>query len=246
MGQARGTAGHHALGVWYKERSKIKTLAQLDKASKKVLDAAWDKFQEEYPEADTASKQFESLEEALTRYVDWSFNLHNDDIEIITAEYKFEAKIGRHLLGGYIDGVVRYKKEVWLLENKFLKRVQTSNLAMDPQVSTYMLGAYLCGYSPIGVIYNIIRMETKIALKEPVVRSLQYRSIGGLTAKQVEIEAQADEIEDFLEKGGAIYRNETMDCSWDCPFYEVCLSITDSGSDEGMLAKFERRIRENG
>ena len=45
VGQARGTAGHHALGLWYKERYKIKTDKQYEKVAKKVLDGAWEKFQ---------------------------------------------------------------------------------------------------------------------------------------------------------------------------------------------------------
>lgn len=229
-GQSKGKLGHIALGTWYKTKKRD---------DEKAIKAAWDVYALDLDIKDETV--FADTEAALRRYFEWARK--KDRWTIITAEYEFNVAIGDgHILMGYIDGVVEYQGQMWLLENKFQKIIDTSSIDLDVQVSTYMIGAYLSGYKPIGVIYNIVRMgDNKKAVEEPVVRKLLYRNPAGLNAKIQEIHDQAEEVQTFLDEGGAIYRNETKDCHWDCPFYSVCLAITDSGEPGNILNNFERR-----
>lgn len=227
-GQARGFAGHRALAVYYTSQIKNR---------KKRIQAAMDAAAEVYQ----FEEGFEMLESALSRYWDWCPD-QDKGWQPITTEYRFEVKLGDVWLVGFIDMVIRWQGNIWLVENKFNQRVETAHLDMDQQVSTYMIGASLSGYSPIGVIYNIVRMgDGPTAIREPVVRKPLYRNPEGLSVKVNEIVAQAAEVEKFMRRGGTIYRNETKDCAWDCAFFKYCLALTDNGSGEGVLDQFGRK-----
>lgn len=228
LGQIKGTAGHIALAKWY---SSLKQADDYEKTANDCIKHAWNYFSSE-----GTPEQFVVLEEALWRYFSYSWR-HDRLWDVIATEYYFDVPIGKHKLIGYIDGIVRINGQVWLLEHKFLQRIQTSHLGIDPQITLYMLAAHYSGFEPIGVIYNCVRIGGQ---NEAVVRNYQYRNKGGLAVKAKEIEQQADEIEQFMNYGGNVYRNETANCTWDCAFFDVCLSITDSGSDEGMLEKFRK------
>src|SRR3989304_6101298 len=235
-GLLRGSAGHKALAYYYTKGERTDTAG--------ALDVAW-----KYYEAESTLENlgdlmadYELLKGSLERYFDFAKN--NDNFENVEAiEKEFNIDIGHGLvLKGYIDGIVTIKGMTWLLEHKFLKRVETKALDLDQQISIYMLASYLLGYEPAGVFYNIIRIgDGGIAVKEPVLRIPQYRNPEGLEAIYKEIITQGVEIGEFLKNGGAIYRNPTKDCSWDCSFYNGCLSINDSGSNESILNKMPRK-----
>lgn len=231
-GLMRGSAGHAALAYWYSSGSED---------DEGAIDKAWEVFSSPGELVGNAEEEFELLEEALGRYFEWARD--KDRWEVLDIEREFKISVDERLaLLGYIDMFVMDKKQMWIVENKFLKRVQTRHLDMDPQVSTYMLGAMALGFKPVGVIYNIIRIGSgPTAKKEPVVRLLQYRNPEGLRGKLREIIMQSEEVQEFWDDGGRIYRNETKDCSWDCSFFEVCLSITDSGNGEDVLKTMQRR-----
>jgi hypothetical protein len=46
---------------------------------------------------------------------------------------------------------------------------------------------------------------------------------------QYEVLRQAEEMLKYEREGGVPYRNPTRDCSWDCSFYQACLSMQDDG-----------------
>jgi hypothetical protein len=232
IGQARGTAGHAALAVWHREY-----------AVDASLDAAWKVWE---LNLGTAGDDWQLLEASLTRYFDWSLNNH-DNFKILQSEQEFQiefevphytlpgkekGKITEHtsvVLTGFIDGIVEEKGQIWLLENKFYKRMDRNPLDLDPQVSMYLLAANLLGYPAQGVIYNIIRVaDTKIALTEPVVRRRLHRNLQGLDHIQEEMLLQVDRMIEY-QKGGVPYRTPTKDCHWDCPFYSACILLTDDG-----------------
>lgn len=243
MGQTRGTAGHAALANWhrnYNPEAAIKT--------------AWDAW---YGEGFINGKDWQLLEDSLNRYFAYS-NEHADTFQIIESEQKFQIEytinLGDEASGdilvpvvftGFIDGIVKEKDRIWLLENKFYKRLDQSGLDMDSQVSLYLLAAYLLKYEAEGVIYNMVRVaDGKTAIEEPVVRKRMYRNQQGFQAIQDEMLIQAEQMLRYHQEGGKPYRNATKDCSWDCSFYSACLSLLDNGiEDEQILENVSRTRR---
>lgn len=223
IGQARGTAGHRALAYWYKN----------NKEDEPALQLAFDTFHGELL-GDYDYSEFEILEDALVRYFNWG--RERDKWVFLEEEKEFDIPLSESTnLVGFIDGIVEMPNGIWILENKFNKQVSTRHLDLDPQVSIYMFAARAMGYKPQGVMYNIIRMSGgPTAEREPAVRTLVYRNPEGLAFKKQEILVQAEEMRRFILEGGAVYRNETKDCHWDCPFYKVCLGITDDGVPLGL------------
>jgi hypothetical protein len=237
IGQARGTAGHAALASWH-----VNYDADL------ALDTAWATWE---ANAGTQGSDWDLLDASLRRYFDWSLN-NKDDFKIIQAEQEFQiefevpaytvthnrGKIDAHtsthssfILTGFIDGIVEEKGQLWLLENKFYKKMDNTPLDLDAQVSMYMLASTLLGYDVHGVIYNIVRVaDTKVAVTEPVVRRRLHRNTEGLRRIQDEMVAQVGRMISYHQEEGPTYRSPTKDCHWDCPFYSACLLMTDDGN----------------
>lgn len=237
IGQMRGTAGHAALAEWHQ-----RYVARL------AMDAAWEKW---YSEGYGEGKDWNELQDALTRYFEWS--LANDTMKLVVAEQKFEIDFdfpdgAKATLVGYIDGIVEDKGRRWLLENKFYKRVENSSLDMDMQVSTYLLASKVMEYGAQGVVYNIVRVgDTKVAASEPVIRKTIFRNPEGLDLIQDEMVNQIRMMMDWHAKGGGVYRNATKDCSWDCSFYQACLSMQDDGMvPSSILSSVSQPRRNNG
>ena len=235
MGQSRGTAGHAALADWHTSYDP-----QL------AMNAAWDKWA---LDGYLQDEEWQLLEDALNRYFVWS--KANDTFKIITAEYKFEILYENPLVNfvGYIDGIVEEDNRLWLLENKFWKRVDTNNIEMDMQASLYLLAAGIMGKQVDGVIYNIVRVgdgkehkKDPIYITEPVLRKRLYRNKAGLEHVQQEVLRQAEEMIAY-QKGGMPYRNATKDCTWDCSFYGACLSMLDDGIESAQQLEAVSLIR---
>lgn len=258
-GQARGTAGHAALAEWHRSYDK-----------KKALDAAWEAWE---LELGVANEEWELLETTLNRYMDWSVQ-SGDTFKVIQSEQEFDIEFevdpyqlthGKGLdkytqqhqvvrLNGFIDGIVEDHGYMWLLENKFYKRMDNSPLDLDPQVSIYMLAALLVGLEAQfgmklqGVIYNIVRVaNTKVAVVEPAQRRKLYRNQEGLMHIQDEILLQIEHMIQY-QKGGRPYRSQTKDCHWDCPFYSACLLYTDDGQypKDTLISLSQTRSSQNG
>jgi len=238
VGQARGSAGHSALAKWH-----------VDYNSQTAMDAAWIVWESNgYGQGD----DWQLLEDALNRYFPWS--LKNDNFKLLSAEEKFEIEFDISEYGyeniepftfiGYIDGIVEEDGHKWLLENKFYKRMDKSSKEMDQQSTMYLLAAQLLGYDVRGVIYNMVRVaDSKVAVTEPVVRQRVFRNASGLEKVQHEVQIQTADMQSYHMRGGMPYRNMTKDCSWDCPFYNPCLSMLDDGQDPTEILQSLVNIR---
>ena len=226
MGQQRGTSGHAALAVWHVGYDR-----------KEAIEAAWDSWS---GAGYADNEDWQLLYAALLRYFDWSAS--HDTFVLKVAEQKFDVEYDLDgvpvILTGYMDGIVEEDGRLWVLENKFLKRMDNNDTSLDMQVSTYMLAAQLLKYDVSGVIYNKVRIsDSKVAVTEPVVRTRMFRNPQGLDRVQNEMIQQMRQMI-FYEKGGGVpYRNPTKDCSWDCAFYQACLSMQDDGQDPTELLK---------
>jgi len=236
IGMVKGSAGHAAMAEWHTNWDADKAMA-----------AAWEKYDSElirngFVYGEPEEQAWEELVEALGRYFPWS-ETNDQGLVMVKPELEFHIHFGDDVLKGYIDAVVQNRiGHVWLMEHKFLKRVSTGHLDLDPQVGIYMLAAKLLGYDPQGVMYNIVRVGGgPTAQREPVVRKLLYRNPEGLTATAMELQAQISDIHSWLDNPDRpIYRTATKDCTWDCPFYNVCLAIEDTGDGEPVLAQMAK------
>lgn len=238
IGQMRGTVGHAVLGQWYKDMGKMSE----EQRDYNAMKLASDMFTiEETNRQASLESEWELMQVILPRYFDWA-RANDNFSEILDIEYKFEIDIMGTPLIGYIDGIVKIKDSIWLLEHKFNKQVSMNHIDLDPQMSMYLLAAYKLGINARGVLFNVIRVaEGGVAAKSPVERRMVYRNLEGLSTIEMEIEEQIKEMNDFHKNGGIVYRNPTKDCTWDCSFYDACLLINDCGNADSVLKKFEVR-----
>lgn len=236
IGQFRGTIGHACLGEWYATNKNDEA------AIKRASDIA---TQIELDHDLDLANEWDDLLIVFHRYFNWA--REKDNFEIIAIEQEYEIELGGVKLTGFIDGIVKDRGNVWLMEHKFVKQANTKHIDLDMQVSIYMLAATKLGYNPVGCMYNNIRMtKGGIALTEPVQRTLAYRNIEGLKIIEYELTNQMRELKEYNDKRNLqIYRNPTKDCSWDCPYYHACLSLNDSGEADSVLSLIPRVSRNN-
>jgi RecB family exonuclease len=235
-GQIRGTIGHAALAEWYRNGNDD------EKAMKLVSQMYCDvetKLKENF------NDDWELMKIILPRYFEWARQEDNFE-EIIALEQKFEILIGDQTLIGYIDGIVKSKQgTIWLLEHKFNKQVLTKHVDLDPQMSLYLLAVRKMGIEARGVLFNVVRvLAGGIAETQPVARIPVYRNQEGLELIEKETSIQLNEMAKFHEmhpdeQKKHVFRNPTKDCSWDCSFFQVCLSMNDDGTSQQMLDRFE-------
>jgi hypothetical protein len=259
-GQARGTAGHAALAVWH-----------TDYDAQKALNTAWEAWE---ANGQSQGPDWDILEASLDRYFQWSLQ-QQDTFKVLVAEQEFNIEFemdkpywlpskkepGKRseartfILNGFIDGIVEDHGYLWLLENKFYKRMDNGPLDLDPQVSIYLLAALLVGFEERfgkklqGVIYNIVRVaDGKKAVEEPAVRRKLSRNAEGLSRIQEEIFQQVQRMIAYHQKGGDPYRNPTKDCHWDCSFYNACLLYQDDGNypKDQLIRLSQTRSTQNG
>jgi hypothetical protein len=233
-GRARGSAGHAGLAVWYKNGCDD----DADDMSLKAVSDSITEF-ERVHEVDL-EKEWELMKIIMPRYFDWA-RANDDFVEIMAVEQEFHMKIGRHKVQGYIDAVVRTRVgTVWLMEHKFNKQVNTRGIDLDPQMSMYLLAARKLGIPATGVLYNVIRVaEGGIAKTSPVERKQVFRNPEGLKLIELELEIQMDEMAELHAKTSnapKIYRNQTGNCTWDCSFYNACLSMNYDGNPTAALS----------
>lgn len=224
----KGSCGHAALGAGYMALAKKENLDAVVEISLKAASNKLAEFEEKA--GDEMTDIWDDLSIIIPRYYEWA--RENDDFIAHEIEYKFEFEIDDFTVIGYFDGIVeRTNGTLWLLEHKFTKQVRVKHLELDPQISLYMLAARATGFDIRGVFYNVVR--TTIGGKaetEPVVRLPVYRNNEGLEQIAIEAVNQMREIRAFHENEGEnAYRTPTMDCSWDCGFFNACLAMNDDG-----------------
>ncbi|MEG0151640.1 MAG: PD-(D/E)XK nuclease family protein [Cellulosilyticaceae bacterium] len=105
------------------------------------------------------NKNYQLLHAMYTRFQ--MFAMIND-IEILEHEYRFNIKIAEDLdetMEGYIDGIVRFRGEIWLLELKTARAIDVSSCVFDSQLTTYLWACRhdekLKAYNPKGILYIV-------------------------------------------------------------------------------------------
>lgn len=228
VGQAAGTAGHEAIALWYMQGRD--TEAAVAKARSLLTD---------FP------KKADELDAVLRRYFAWA--REHDDFEMLAAEQEFHFPlVDGHVLYGITDGILKRKDgNVFLLENKFNKQATTSHLSLDRQCSVYLLAFQ--HLRPSGVLYNVVRMTGgPTALREPALRDYTFRSQYAVELTRRELCCAAKDVHNYEQLSRndllrASYSSPTGQCNWDCDFYGVCLSLTDSGDTSALKTQFVKR-----
>ena len=149
--------------------------------------------------------------------------------------------------------------EIWLMEHKTRKAIKTSHLAIDQQASGYWLAAtsvlrHKGLIKPTdkleGIKYNFLRkafaddrptdelgrslnkdgsvsksQPTPLFHREPV-----YRTPRELRSTALQIVLENWEMNQVRAGKLPVYKNQTEDCDWQCPFYEMC-DLHEKGDD---------------
>jgi len=231
-GQRIGSVGHSAVAEYYRTGSEEKAY---EAASRKLLE--YEQLDEEdYPD------DWDIIGNVLFRYFKQSKLM--DDFIVKEVEKEFKLQFGDEELIGFIDAVVEKRGGIYLMEHKFVKQASLKQVSLDPQISIYMLAAKVLGLQPRGIIYNVVRTGFGgINDRQPILRADVFRNTECLTVIEYEMKVQMKEMTDYLDNGGEIYRTPTKDCSWDCGFYPVCLSINDSGRSDSVLSRYKKYVK---
>lgn len=202
----RGHAAHVALAKYY-SGSTIKEAAG----------AAWADYA---PQSDEAIKRMHDLDHILVRYFNWAAIY--DQWKVLAVERTVEASYNGIKLMGIWDLLVNRQGKNYIVDHKFQKSHQTSNLEVDSQVSHYLALAHLLGIEVFGLIYNIVNLETGNTEKVTV-RATATRQKYFIKAYLDSLLPQIKEIKKADKKKLEIYPNWTKDCCWDCGFYRQCV-----------------------
>lgn len=232
-GQMRGTIGHAAMAAYYKTHDHGVAM--------QAAQAAANKFEMDDPTVNV-DELWELTEPVLQRYMDWADENDHFD-ETVATELKFDLLLDGYKFTGYIDAIIKFQGALFIMEHKFQKRADNKHIDLDAQVSLYMMAAHMLGYAPRAIIYNVVKMDLgPKSWTDPVLRKLTFRGAEGIQVVAEETRREMAELTTFLAnpKGGTIYRNETKECSWDCPFYNACLSLNSTGDAEESLKRIPR------
>lgn len=105
-----------------------------------------------------------------------------EDWEILAVEQEFRYYLGSAEIGGKLDAVIRTRHDgrVYVLEHKFtgtetsLGGAYWEKLTLDSQVSIYIDGATMLGYSVSGCIYDVIKRPQHEQLTATPLESRKY------------------------------------------------------------------------
>lgn len=148
---------------------------------------------------------------------------------------------------------------LWLWENKTAKDLRTGHLTLDDQGGSYWAFAadalfeqgVIKKREPLtGILYNFLRkakpddrpqdanglalnqdgsvskrQPTALFLREEVMRTRAERRM-----QVAHIQAEALQMKPLRTQPSLLTKTPTKDCSWDCPFYQMC-ELHESGED---------------
>lgn len=151
---------------------------------------------------------------ALMRAYDTFYRgaMTSPNVEVLGVERPFEAplmnpKTGRvsrtWKMAGVIDAIVKIDGETWLVEHKTTGEALDGGgsdyfmrLAMDPQITHYLIGSSSMGLSPKGILYDVLRRPTLRPLGATPLESRRFTKDGRLDARQRTVDEGAMEYHD--------------------------------------------------
>ena len=220
-GPRMGSAGHMGLKGYYLalQMDRVHRSADLGTDWGKVYEQALGWAQYDYdPRTEEEMAEYRKLEEILRTYFRQAAM---DRWKILLVEEK--VKVGRFM--GIIDVVAQDEVtgKVFIVDHKFQKSTQVSHLALDAQVSFYLMLASKLDFQVDGLLYNMVCTGTQKGEKQAgkIIRNYIRRSTNFLNEFERDLNTQVQQMDEFLLHPTP-YRNPTKDCPWDCDLYEHC------------------------
>jgi hypothetical protein len=162
---------------------------------------------------------------------------------------------------------------IYLFEHKTAKAISTNHLTLDDQASGYLMVAAqeLRASKAIsksdqvrGVTYNFARKafaderprnedglylnkDGSISKQQPAAYFLRHSVIRTVHERNTQlghISAEALTMAAFDSGELPLYKNPTRDCSWDCPFYQMCVLHEAGGNDWQDLRDATFKVRD--
>jgi hypothetical protein len=257
---ALGNLVHDALAAFYDPERKADPVAFVIAAGERMV-------QESPIDVESIEADVEMARIMLTGYLEWREAEGIDQgLTILGTERFAEAQLveGVTLLSKLDAPVLDENGAMLAFEHKttgsLAARMDTAKL--DTQFLTEHLVRYLeaieagmpreeAEHLCQGVLVNMLRKVKRTARANPPFygRELVTHNIKELSNHWRHVVAVAREIQETRAKLDAgedhhtvCYPNPTMDCSWDCPFYAICVMADDGSDFEGALAaNYEER-----
>jgi ribosomal protein L17 len=143
----RGVWLHELLEAHYKGKNWRQALLRLTKEFQGLFDEERQMFGD-------LPGEVERIFKAYLRYWD------DSEWEIIDVERDFKIKVKGRVYKGRIDGIVRDKMGVWILEHKTTKTLpRDAPRIIDPQSTLYNLALRSMGLEGSGTIHNFLRTK---------------------------------------------------------------------------------------
>lgn len=200
-GARLGKAGHLALKAYYSNLG-IQT----------ALDYAYEEFA---VRDENDMKEFKRLQKVMQFYFKVAAT---DKWQVLEVEK--EVRTGQYM--GIFDLIITVPSgQTYIVDHKFQRSKSVHSLAINNQISFYLMLARELGLKVDGLLYNIIPTGEA----EPVypVRKICFRSAAFLDNFKLGVDAQIEEMRNFQIQPKP-YRNFTDNCLWDCPIKEYCIS----------------------
>ena len=141
------------------------------------------------------------MAERMTAMIDgYTARWDRNEYEVLATEVQFDCPLvnpatgaasTKYALGGKIDAIVRDARgDVWIMEHKTSSVDITpgsqywQRLRLDAQISTYLVGARALGFSPRGVLYDVLGKPGMRPLLATPVESRKYTKTSELYASQ--------------------------------------------------------------
>lgn len=183
--------------------------------------------------------------------------------EVLLVEEEREIPLGADTLVCRFDGVVRHAGETWVLEIKTTSSdispgsYYWERLALNQQVSWYMLAATELGYNPSGVIYDVLKKPGFRRTKAESAEQFTNRCLSDLeaypekyfarevvTRTSLEIDEAKQNFGDIAKLiGTSAYPQNTNNCfqfGRNCEYLPVCSKETNLNDDRVYRLKVKR------
>lgn len=205
-----GTAGHAAMASFYRGEG--------------VMASIGDAFDSMNPSSPEDEAEFDKLEATLVNYFE---HYKSDNWKVLAVEVEVEARIQDMAIFGIIDLIIEMAGKRVIVDHKFLSKVETKYLDMDPQINYYLLLAQQLRYPIDGFLYNMI--DKRKSDGNPGKRMYITRTPNQLTSLSKDFYQVGRMITATHEGQIPVYRNPTQDCRWDCSYYDACIASMQKG-----------------
>lgn len=223
-----GYAGHKALETFYSDENETE-----------MVIAATNALQEKAPKISTFDTSYDETQDTLIRVLKgylryWGQSLWN----MVARELEFEIPVDSEkeiYLNGRIDGVAVQNNQVWIVDYKFLGKLDPRRLAafeMDNQLT-----AYIYGYQELsGKVVAGAKVDIAVKTKVPqYIRETYLRTKEQLQEFKEEFIEVASAIQRQFERVASgenwktVFPKNTDHCfryGTPCPFRDLCLNDT--------------------